>query len=415
MAVQSSHNKTLLSNSMKGIIVAIAALIATSSFGQNTWTQKDSVNGAPRSVSSMVMLNGEAYIIGGLDENGFRRKMYSYLFSQDDWDQELSIGGANGAGLNRGSAAAFSIGFSAFVVGGQGQTNGFFEDTWEFDLVTQTWTQVADFAGGFRRQAVGFAIDTLGYVGTGYSPTGFKKDMYSYDPGTNTWTQLNDFGGTARKEAVGFTMGGQAYVGTGDDGVMKNDFWQYEPSTDTWTQKTSCPATARKGAVGWGLFPNAFICAGEDINSLYQNDLWEYNYYLDTWVQRADMPGPGRAGAIAFPLVDQGFVTTGYNGIFLDDMYAYSPLLGIDDLIAEANVTVYPNPAVEHCTIATDLEGLECSIYSISGKLMNDHLSIMETNEGFNVKRTGAASGTYFVRLSDPHFGTVYTGKIIFK
>ena len=53
--------------------------------------------------------------------------------------------------------------------------------------------------------------------------------MYKYDPSTNSWTQINDFGGSARKEAVGFTMGEQAYVGTGDDGVKRSDFWQYEP------------------------------------------------------------------------------------------------------------------------------------------------------------------------------------------
>ncbi len=400
---------------MRGIIVAIMALIAGTSYGQNTWSQKDSVNGAPRSVSSSVILNGEAYIIAGLDENGFRRKMYSYLFSQDDWDQEESLGGINGSGLNRGSAAAFSIGFSAFVVGGQAETSGFLYDTWEYDLVSQTWSQVADFAGGPRRQAVGFAIGDLGYVGTGYSAAGFKKDMYSYDPTTNTWTQLNDFGGTARKEAVGFTMGGQGYVGTGDDGVMRNDFWQYEPTTDTWTQKTNCPATARKGAVGWGIFPNAYICTGEDINSVYTNDLWEYNYFLDTWIQRASMPGPGRTGAIGFPLVGQGFVTTGYNGLFLDDMYTYSPILGIDELVAEANVTVYPNPAVSYCNVATDLEGLKCNVYSMTGKLMNGQLDIIETNEGFKIKRNGVAAGNYLLRLSDPHFGTVYSGKIIFK
>lgn len=400
---------------MKGIIILLIAFTAGTSYGQNTWSPKDSVNGAGRSVSSSFILNGEAYIIAGLDENGFRRKMYSYLYSQDDWDSEASLGGVNGSGLNRGSAAAFSIGFSAFVVGGQGESSGFLADTWEYDLITQTWSQVADFGGGLRRQAVGFSIDDIGYVGTGNSPTGFKNDMYSYDPTSNTWTQLNDFGGTPRKEAVGFTMGGQAYVGTGDDGVMRNDFWQYEPTTDTWVQKNNLPGNARKGATGWGIFPNAYICTGEDYTFTYTNDLWEYNYYLDTWIQRADMPGPGRTGAIAFSLVNQGFVATGYNGLFLDDMYTYTPILGVDELIAQANVSVYPNPAVNYCRVRTDLDGLTCTVHSISGKIMNDRLEIIETNDGFLIKRNGAAAGNYFVRLTDPHFGTVYTGKIIFS
>ncbi|MFT5858476.1 MAG: N-acetylneuraminic acid mutarotase [Flavobacteriaceae bacterium] len=400
---------------MKGIILLFITCSAGLSYGQNTWSQKDSVNGAGRSVSSSFMLNGEAYIVAGLDENGFRRKMYSYFFAQDDWDQEESLGGINESGLNRGSAAAFSIGFSAFVVGGQGETAGFLSDTWEFDLVTNTWSQAADFGGGARRQAVGFSINGIGYVGTGNSPTGFKKDMYSYDPTANSWTQVNDFGGTARKEAVGFTMGGQAYVGTGDDGVMRNDFWQYEPATDSWDQKPDLPGNARKGAVGWGNFPNAYVCTGEDITFTYTNDLYEYNYYLDSWVQRTDMPGPGRTGAIAFPLLTQGFVATGYDGTFLDDMYTYTPIVGLDELIEAANVSLYPNPAVDYCHVSTSLKGLECNIYSLSGKRMNDRLEIIETGTGFTIKRNGASAGNYLVRLVDPHFGTVYSGKIIFS
>ena len=174
---------------MLRIVLILLTLSPICALAQNTWAPKDSVNGAPRSVSSSFVLNNEAYIVAGLDEDGFRRKMYSYDFLQDDWDQEESVGGINGAGLNRGSACAFSIGFSAFVCLGQGQTNGFFKDNWEYDLVTETWSQQADFIGGARRQAVAFVVNDIAYVGTGISGNGLEKDMYSYDPSTNTWTQ----------------------------------------------------------------------------------------------------------------------------------------------------------------------------------------------------------------------------------
>lgn len=397
------------------ILLVLIAVAPVLTLAQNTWSFKDTVNGAPRSVSSSFILNNEAYIVAGLDEDGFRRKMYSYSFIQDDWDQEESLGGVNGEGLNRGSACAFSIGFKAYVCLGQGTTNGFFQDNWEYDAVSQTWSQKADFIGGARRQAVAFVIDNIAYVGTGISATGLKKDMYSYNPSTNTWTQLNDFGGTARKEAAAFTMGSLGYIGTGDDGVMKNDFWEYNPTGDLWVQKANMPGLARKGAVGWGIFPNAYICTGEDIDFTYTTDLWEYNYWLNTWTQRPSLPGPGRSNAVAFVLNGLGFVGTGYNGVFLEDLYAFSPTLGVDNAKLENEVITYPVPASDFCTIEVNSdEEMDLQLYGLNGGIVNTLGLITKTNTGFIVQRGDLPAGTYVYSLTQN--GTkLYTNKIVFN
>ena len=49
------------------------------------------------------------------------------------------------------------------------------------------------YGGSARRQAVGFSINNIGYVGTGESSAGLTKDFYKYDPLTNSWNQINDF------------------------------------------------------------------------------------------------------------------------------------------------------------------------------------------------------------------------------
>ena len=388
-------------------------LLSISVTAQNTWAPKDSVNGAPRSVSSAFVLNNEAYIVAGLDADGFRRKMYSYDFFQDDWDQEESLGGINGGGLNRGSACAFSIGFKAYVCLGQGETNGFFKDNWEYDLVSETWSQKSDFIGEARRQAVAFVIDDVAYVGTGISVSGLKNDMYKYDPATNTWAQLNDFGGTARKEAVAFTMGGEAYIGTGDDGVMRNDFWQYNTWADSWTQKSSMPGLPRKGAVGWGIFPNAYICAGEDNTFNYSTDLWEYNYYLDSWTQQPSLPGPGRSNAVAFVLNGLGFVGTGYNGIFLDDLYAFTPTLNTGIDLQKEDVSIYPIPASDHVTIDVENQELELILFGMDGKHLSNEKYVVKTNTGFLINRNDLSTGNYLFQLLQ-NGQVVYADKIMF-
>lgn len=389
-------------------------LLSSSMFAQNTWAPKDSVNGAPRSVSSSFVLNNEAYIIAGLDEDGFRRKMYSYSFTQDDWDLEESIGGVNGAGLNRGSACAFSVGFKAYICLGQGDTNPFFKDNWEYDLVSETWSQKSDFIGEARRQAVAFVIGDLAYVGTGIAASGLKNDMYSYDSSTNTWTQLSDFPGTPRKEAAAFSMNGLGYLGTGDDGVMRNDFWQFNPNLDSWTQKANVPGLPRKGAVGWGIFPNAYICTGEDNTFTYSTDLWEYNYWLDSWTQQPSLPAPGRSNAVAFVLNGLGFVGTGYNGVFLDDLYAFTPTLSTGNELQKEDVRIYPIPANDHVTIDVDVEDVELILIGTDGKRLSTDKYVVKTNSGFTVTRNDLSTGSYFVQLIQAG-NLVYSDKILFN
>ncbi|MDI6741808.1 MAG: kelch repeat-containing protein, partial [Smithella sp.] len=96
-----------------------------------------------------------------------------------------------------------------------------------------TWTQKTDFGGvvGTERvDAVGFSIGSKGYVGTGYDGSQNTLDFWEYDPVSDTWTQKADFAGTARQAAVGFAIENKGYVGTGYDGVNTRDFWEYDPS-----------------------------------------------------------------------------------------------------------------------------------------------------------------------------------------
>ena len=400
---------------MKNYIVILFICSSFNSlFGQDQWVIKDSINGAPRSSATSFIANGEGIVVAGIDASGYRRKTYSYTYWQDDWDDEPSLGGVNGSGLARASACGFSIGNKGYITLGKGATSPFLNDLWEYDQVTKTWSQKADFIGEARRSAIAFTCDTLAYVGTGIAQSGFKKDMYQYSATTNSWTQIADFGGTARKEATAFSFGYQGFVATGDDGVYKNDLWMYTPATDTWVQKTSFPGTARKGAVSWSTFPTAFICTGEDINFNYTKDLWEYNFYDDNWVQRADFPGPGRTNAIAFVIQGVGFVGSGYDGIFYDDMFAYRRIVGIDEQDNYAQTKIYPNPIKSVFKIEVDPKDITPILYSSDGKDITKSLSINKLTDGFSINKNDLPPGAYFVKLKRKDFGTVFQSKLIF-
>lgn len=400
---------------MKSILYTTLILLGISSaFGQDIWTYKDSVNGPPRSAGATFVANGDGFVCGGFDGTGFTRKMYSYTLWQDDWDDEESLGGLNFDGIDRASASGFSAYNKGYICLGQGESNAYFDDLWEYDPSTHAWTQKADFIGTPRREAVSFALNNIGYVGTGQDDNGLTNDFYAYDPITNTWSQVSDFGGSPRKEAVGFTMGGRGYVGTGDDGIYQKDFWEYNAETDQWTQKADFPGTPRKAAVGWGMFPQAFICTGEDINFEYQNDLWEYNYFSNSWVQRADFMGPGRSNAIAFVVDYLAFVGMGYNsGTFYDDFYSYNRIVGTDELTFENTINLYPNPTSEYCYLDALINQDDIIVYDQAGKEVTNRVITTTENGKTKLILTDLNSGIYYVSGISGETNATFVSKII--
>lgn len=403
----------------KAFLFPLLFLCGTPAFTQDYWVQKDSVNGPGKSVSSAFTANGIGYVVGGIENASFTRKMYSYDPLTNDWDNEQSMGGADGGGLSRGSAVAFSAINRGYVCTGQGDNSNFLSDLWEYDPVADLWTQKADFPGSARRGAVSFVIDDIAYIGTGEDVNGLCNDFYKYDPVSNLWGNVAPFSGTPRKQAVGFTMGGQGYVGTGFDGTAKNDFWQYLVFQNMWVQKASLPGNARTGATGWAIFPTAFIATGENASSVYLNDVWEYNYFTNQWTQRATLPASGRRQAISFTLDGVAYLGTGYNGDALDDFYAYYQVTGTPGEEAEVSASVFPNPATgNHFTISTGRmlrTNDQLRFYAADGKDISDRFSVVRNGSSFAVSCTEQASGICWYAWLDQDGGIRSSGKIILQ
>lgn len=407
--------KKLLFCNMKKCLSTL--LFVTLIFGiraQDVWTLKDSVNGPGRSVAASFVMDGQGWLVSGLYEEGFKRKMYSYNPIQDDWDNELSLGGESGDGLERGSASAFSLLNKGYLCLGQGNFQPYSNDLWEYDPGTQAWSQKADFIGESRRQAVSFTIDNYAYVGTGQGASGLKNDFYRYNPVLNIWAPIADFGGTARRQAVSFAIGDKGYVGTGDDGIARNDFWQYYPAANAWSQKANFPGSPRSGAVGWGYGYSGVIALGEDNTSAYRKDVWQYYYFGDVWVQRTDFSGSPRKNAVAFVINDQAFVGTGYDGDFKDDFYAYNYIVGIEDSQMPIVTSCYPNPTKDYSIISMSIEQIKdviIEIYSPSGQKINFP---EPTKIGAEIKLdlSTLPLGNYIYKLIDNSNKQFSTGKI---
>ena len=387
---------------MKRICVLIYSIMgALSLCAQDTWHQIDTINGDPRAAATAFTVGSYAYVATGLEEYGFRRKVNSYDYFQNDWDNEASLGGDNGQGLERASAISFSIYDKGYVGLGQTETVEYMNDLWEFDPIANTWTQKANFIGEPRKQAVAFVLNDLGHVGTGQAASGLTNDFYTYDPLTNSWTEIQEFPGLPRKGAVAFSELDYGFVGTGDAGVLQNDFWMYDAALDLWIQKAPFPGTPRSGAVAWSTsFPLAYIALGEDNLNEFKKDVWEYNYYTNSWLQRSDFPGSGRKNAVAFTISGIAYVGTGFNGTFHDDFYAYSGTAGIQENKSTNSVSFYPNPTQSLIQIKGVQEDLIAyRIYAASGLLIGERQFNSVENSAINITNHTKIPGVYMIQL----------------
>ncbi len=242
----------------------------------NTWTQKANFGGGTRVRAVGFNIGGKGYIGTGQSAVGNMNDFWEYDPTSNTWAQKANVGGSG-----RMDAVGFSIESKGYIGTGLGTGGYLLNDFWEYDPATNTWTQKANFGGSPRYGAVGFTISGKGYIGTGlginsnYSAH-YYNDFWEYDPSTNTWTQKANFGGSARYYAVGFSIGTKGYIGTGlDSNNVRNDFWEYDFTTNAWTQKANFGGSARENAVGFSIGTQGYIGIGQSFSG-FDNDFWQY-------------------------------------------------------------------------------------------------------------------------------------------
>ncbi|MBC7851386.1 MAG: hypothetical protein H7Y31_16705 [Chitinophagaceae bacterium] len=231
---------------------------------------------------------------------------------------------------DRSGMANFVVNGKAYMCCGYDHNGSVKKDLWEYDPVTNTFTQKASMpaAASARIYPAAFAINGKGYVGTG-GPT-VQKDLWEYDPTTNSWTQKADMPGLGRWRAIGFAVGGKGFIGTGTSSYGDlNDFWEYDPIINSWIQKTPIPSPARTEAFVFVVNSKAYVGGGY---SPTNKTVYEFqpNAGIDgVWTQKANYPGQGSLGVATFATTSAGYVGTGatINGgfTFYKDFWRYAP------------------------------------------------------------------------------------------
>lgn len=314
------------------LITSILLMLSNHTFAQDTWAQKADFGGGTRYGAVGVGTSSKGYIGMGINNAGVNfQDMWEYDPSNNTWTQKADFP----AGVRMG-ATAFSIGSKIYVGSGSYTPGNFgwlwYNDLWAFDPSNNTWTQKASYSGHTRYLAVGFSIGGKGYLGTGSyrqdrtDVAHYYNDFWEYDTLSDSWTQKANVPQQGRTSATGFSIGSKGYIGFGFYyyDTRLNDFWEYDPSAGTWTQKTSFPGIQRYGANGFGIGDKGYVGNGFYYSPL--NDFWQYDPAMDSWSQKPDVGGGGRGQGIGFSIGDKGYMGLGSNSSSaLSDIWEYTP------------------------------------------------------------------------------------------
>jgi len=235
-----------------------------------------------------------------------------------------------------------------------------------------------------------------------------SRSLWEYDPLTDAWTQKSDYPGVQNTTAKTFSIADKGYlVGGVNDStwIPTKEFWEYDPASDAWTLKANFPgwyfgqylfATElnSSGYVGFGV---------DDPTSLQDGKLYRYDPFMDTWIL-IPTPISVRRRVTGFSLGDYLYIGLGAKRIdqtFADvyfDFWRYedSTITAIDDMENQDMISLYPNPALANFTLSMNDPGkIDLEIYSISGQ----RVFSAEVEKKIIIDCSSFPSGIYFARM----------------
>jgi len=374
---------------------------------QNIWTQKSSLPGPGRFDATAFVIGDKAYICTGDTLNSgpsFLNDLWEWDAISDSWTQK-----ANFPGLPRRGSFSFSIGSKGYVGGGSSGIQNFL-DFWEYDSFSNAWLQKMSLVGPFQNHILGFSIGNFGYTIFG----NFTSDLYKYDPSIDNWNIVSIFPGAPRFYATSFVIGTSVYFGTGS---WYKDIWEYNTQSSSWTQKADIPGNKRRVAVSFAIGPKGYLGTGFDTLGTGLDDFHEFDTTSNTWSSIANYPAGPIVYANGFAINGKGYVAmgVGLQPPGFNTLWEYSPLVGIaDNVQTKMEVNIYPNPFYNHLTIAIVNEKnfhiYEIYLYDSKGNLVirNKILS-----QNYEVNIYNLKSGTYLYTLRDQNSEMIKSGKLI--
>ena len=173
-----------------------------------------------------------------------------------------------------------------------GWTSNNVDETWGYDLNTNTWVWMnPPFQGRYQHALAYDWNSNLAIMFGGDTGSSTLDETWAYDIAQNKWTCMAPFGlgpGSLKGHAMAYDAAQKKVVlfgGLNKSGIIKGDTWVYDTGANKWVQKyPSTIPTQRWGAAMTYNFKKKMVAifGGHDGTS-FLDDTWEYNMTANYW------------------------------------------------------------------------------------------------------------------------------------
>jgi len=235
--------------------------------------------------------NNKVVLFGGWDTYNYRDDTWIYDTATNTWVNKTPSSSPPGRYYHR--MVYDSINRKVVLFGGYSYTNSivtYYQDTWIYDVATNTWTQKYPINPPHGRESYGMAYDNMNHkviMFGGEDENNLFDDTWVYDVVANTWTQLFPVASPGPRSdcyMVHDTFAGRVLLfgGLNDNDDFCDDTWTYCTETNTWTRmfNNPRPSTRAVHSMVYDDATNQVMCFG--------GISWGPTYYDDTWTYRLE-------------------------------------------------------------------------------------------------------------------------------
>lgn len=332
------------------VLSVLLSALCSSTLHAQTWVKKSYYPSPDRLTVMGFAVNGKIYTGGGYTGGSWLNDFWEYDPLTDIWTNK---GNLPGSASNRTYGVAFAIngkGYIGLGVENYTPTGGTpLGDLWEYDPSSGSWTQKSNFPSTARGRAESFVIDNKAYVIGGNTGSTYVPEVWEYDPLSDKWTQKSNLPTPGIAYPFVFSIGNKGYISCGlqTTGATKETY-EYDPSTDKWTRKADFPGLERSAGTSFVIDGAAYCGLGGNFFNPYI-DFYKYEPNNDLWTKINDFiePDSGRFWTVSVVVNNKGYMGTGSDAVgFFNDWYEFSVPVGITNVTAEKiEIEIYPNPS----------------------------------------------------------------------
>ena len=251
-------------------------------------------------------VNHSVILFGGNFQNSSEQIFYGDTWSLDVgktiW-AKLATTGSPGGRFDVGMA--YDSGSKNIVLFGGVGKSGRFGDTWIYDIAVNTWTNAAPENGPPKRSDMGIAYDSDAKKIVIFSGYGEGDEIYDdtwvYDVSSNTWTQMAPeshpvarYGGAMVYDT--YTKKTLLFGGHLITGGYENEVWAYDYGSDDWEKivTQSKPPIRYWHDLAYDPVGNRIILFGGTGAGTDLSDTWIYSCKTQSWSKVVSSENPGK-------------------------------------------------------------------------------------------------------------------------